>query len=1367
MYQCNHVRKIIFIMADKDYAELTKLDGNNYQMWNFEITFLIGAKGLTSFIDGTAAEPTKAANNGKDWQEWNQKSSQVMVYLLGSVDRKLRQLLINCTKPKEVWDKLKQLYGDSSEDAKEAAWEEYYSFKMDDSKSLSLQIEQLESICRKLKEAGETLSDSAVTSKLLNSLPPRFSILRVTWDCTPAAERKKDALIAKIFKEDKRMIASEKDMTATLALHMRTLKVEEKSPNQHGAKKKFNALSKKDKKKQIEERKKKTNCGICNERGHWWRECPKRPSKDENKSQDKFESTVEAYTVGDVSVLYSSSRDEDDEIWLADSGAARHMTFRREYFTSINPLKESIPVKTADDKVLYAIATGSVQVNETVNGQLQTRELRDVLYVPGLKRNLFSVGSVTSKGFSFHAYGEKCEIRNKNGKLCSVGERRGTLYKMMFEVKVHVQCNAVDIRKMPKSDALKLWHERLGHVNVRAVIKTCDILKVHEFSCSDADLFFCEACIFGKQTRKSHKSSLNVSNYKPGEKIHSDVCGPVNIESPSGSRYFVLFKDECTSYRRVYFLRNKSEVCRKFQDFEKMIAKQTGNTLKVLRSDNGKEYTPLELCEYAKKLGIIHEFSSPYIHEQNGASERELRTLIDCARTMLLDCGINLELWPEAINTACYVLNRSVLKQGEKETAFEKWFGRKPEVKHLRVFGTDAYLHVPKEKRKKFEAKSRKVIIVGYDGESTNYRVWDKTTRKVHISSDVVFNEKSAKCSDEKKDDDVFRVEINFGEDLGMRLNDLLLQEEEEEEEGALLPAVEGEEAPPAADPEEEVPDAVGGDQGEGAANPPVNEDAEGADGNAQGRVLRDRSCLNPPDRFGIPVAYAADTVPRSYQEALVSTDSKRWKKAMDDEIQALSENKTWFLTELPRGKRAIGCKWVYSVKTDSAGNVTRYKARLVAKGFSQREGIDFFETFAPVVRYESLRILLAIAATEDYEISKFDVKTAFLYGDLKEEIYMEQPDGYTKKRKQSLVCRLLHSLYGLRQSSRSWNEKFVNFLSDFGLEPIESDKCVFVGIVEGCLVYVALYVDDGVVLCKSLKVIASVMNYLKLHFQITSGEADEFLGFRIKRDRAKRTIKISQPGYIDKLLCKFELSDSGSVSVPAEPGLHLSKGSVDNMIVPYREAVGSLLFAARVTRPDIEYAVNYASQFLESHGRVHWEAVKRILKYLSGTRDVGIVFGRAGNLRAVGFTDANYAGCVDTRKSRSGFVFMLGGAPISWSSQRQNAVSLSTAESEYIALAHGAKEALWLQRMLNDLRVKCDCMPVCVDNQSAIKMAENAEFRRSKHIDVRYHFIRDVVSRKKISLRYVQSERQLADIFTKPLANPQFSILRERMSVL
>lgn len=1287
-------------MSDREVLELTKLDGTNYSMWKFGVMFVLQAKELTGFVLGTVDEPDKETKL-EDWKTWIKRSSQAAVILLSSVEKNLHPNLINCSTPQEIWDKIKVLYGDTTIDAKQNAWEQFYAFKMTDSETVALQIEKLESICKKLEDSGEKPSETAVVSKLLSSLPPKFSVFRIAWDCTPEAERKKVNLIARLIKEDKRLAGNEENVTA-LAFQVQKTTL-------------GNRPKKGQRKHNIQELKKRTKCALCKEKGHWVRECPKKNEVSEGAS---------AY-ISDVTATFSSTCEEDSEVWIADSGASMHMTFKQEYFTHLEAPAEEYLVKVADDKILQASGIGTIIIQEKLLGRLQERELRNVLFVPELKRNLFSIGTISDNNFSFHAYKEKCEIRGCDGKLSSVGVRYKNLYRMLFEVKVPVNCNLAQVKGCSQSDKLKLWHERMAHVNIRAVKNTCKQLGVGEPGLKAEKDFFCEACLTGKQSRKHHASIKSEMNYKPGEKIHTDVCGPVNIESPRGSKYFLLFKDECTSFRKVYFLRHKSEVFEKFREFNAFVLTQLNTKIKVLKSDNGTEYTSRDFEKYLCENGIVHERSSPYIHEQNGRAEREIRTLVETARSIILAKSVNSKLWPEAINTVCYILNRVILQPSEKETPYEKWFGRKPQIKHLKVFGVDAYLNIPKEKRTKFGPKSKKVTFVGYDGESNNYRLWDNDTSKIYISSDVDFNEQQAV----KHPITQFPIVLDF-----------------------------------------QISEESTYDEAEAAA--PEQVQIPQQDVTNERRVLRDRNLVHVPDRYGIPVAFFAHAVPSNYNQAVISQDAEKWKEAMNEEIEALNENKTWTLSGLPPNKRLIGCRWVFAVKTDPAGNVERYKARLVAKGFSQREGIDYSETYAPVVRYESIRLLLAIVAARDYEIKKFDVKTAFLYGELQEEIYLEQPEGYVDPNNANCVCRLHKSLYGLKQSPRCWNEKFVDFLRAFSFVPCDSDKCVFIGHVKGLKVYLALYVDDGLIVCENMSAIDEVLNVLKGSFKITVDNACEFVGLEIIRNRKQRLLTINQAGYVRRLIDKFAMQDAKFSSIPAEPGAYLRKNPESiqsNTNIPYREAVGSLLFAARVSRPDIEYAVNYASQFLDCYSQEHWQFVKKILRYLKGTVDFGITFGNSGSLDSLhGFTDADYAGCLDTRKSRSGFVFVLNGAPISWSSKRQCVVSLSTAESEYIALAHGVQEAVWLRQFLLELNVDFKEIKIFVDNQAAIKLASNSEcHKRSKHIDVRYHFIRDIVNTKQVELEYIPTTDQLADIFTKPLAKKQFTYLRFQLNIL
>ena len=390
----------------------------------------------------------------------------------------------------------------------------------------------------------------------------------------------------------------------------------------------------------------------------------------------------------------SSISDGDKDYFIADTGAGKHMTFRRDFFSEFCPTPLGTAVKVADDRCLDAPGIGTITILENVKGVLNERPMTDVLYVPDLGCNLFSIGTINRKGF-------RCGVRDKDANVVGRGDPHGNIVRMLFTVKMPTLCNAVHENGQ---SMLNLWHARMGHVNVRAVKNTCKQFGIDRISHENFE--FCEGCVLGKQTRKPHLSSTSVSNYGPGEKIHSDVCGPVNVQSPNATRFFLALKDENTSFRKVYFMRHKSEVFDRFKEFEAFVSTQLGTKIKVLRTDNGTEYTCGKLQSFLKEKGIIHEFSAPYIHEQNGRAEREIRTLVESTRSMLHAKKVDIKLCPEVVNTACYLLNRVISKTGETLTPFEKWFKRPPTIKHLKVFGSTAYLHLPKEKRQKFDLKS-------------------------------------------------------------------------------------------------------------------------------------------------------------------------------------------------------------------------------------------------------------------------------------------------------------------------------------------------------------------------------------------------------------------------------------------------------------------------------------------------------------------------------------------------------------------------------------------------------------------------------------------------------------------------------------
>ena len=426
-------------------------------------------------------------------------------------------------------------------------------------------------------------------------------------------------------------------------------------------------------------------------------------------------------------------------------------------------------------------------------------------------------------------------------------------------------------------------------------------------------------------------------------------------------------------------------------------------------------------------------------------------------------------------------------------------------------------------------------------------------------------------------------------------------------------------------------------------------------------------------------VAKPMGAEPRSYQEAVMSSDAHLWLPSIQDEYNSLMQNGTWTLTELPPNRQAVKTRWVFKIKPGVHGDSPRYKSRLVAKGYLQRHGIDYSETFAPVAKLNTLRVVLSFVAARDLEMMQLDIKTAFLYGELDEEIYLEQPEGFVKAGQESLVCHLHKCIYGLKQASRVWNRHFDTFLKRFGLNPSENDPCLYVRQHDEELTMVVIWVDDGLV-CSNKQVILDIINYLGQHFEMRSSEATQFVGMSISRLREQRILAIHQPDYTTKILRRFNMDGCNPVSIPATPGSFSDKRSEkdDEVVhVPFKEAVGSLMYLMLSSRPDIAFAVNQVSRFVEQPKKAHWSAVKRIFAYLKGTVDYGIRFGPS-SVAPVGFSDSDYAGDTNTRQSTSGFIFMLNGGPIAWSSRRQQCVALSTTEAEYVSASEAVKECIW-----------------------------------------------------------------------------------------
>ncbi|KAL0892790.1 hypothetical protein ABMA27_014491 [Loxostege sticticalis] len=821
----------------------------------------------------------------------------------------------------------------------------------------------------------------------------------------------------------------------------------------------------------------------------------------------------------------------------------------------------------------------------------------------------------------------------------------------------------------------------------------------------------------------------------------------------------------------------------------KVVGRRTaGHVVKTLLTDNGGEFANEAVLGILQCRGIKHRMTMPYTPEQNGCSERENRTLVEAARSIMYARGeMPNVLWAELINTAAYVLNRTGPTRVDDKSPYELWRGKKPKISHLKIIGSECYVHVPKQLRKKMGKKAIKGTLIGYEDDD-GYRIWSGA--KMLKSRDITFNTNNELRFSTKIPILLEGVESNNDNTSVFEQETEPMPELDNNDEHVL----EGDRAesqdqvhPNVAESQDQVhPNVDIEDIDRTESQDQVHFETEDtreifvdADGEMLEVVeplqeveprynLRDRSGIRPPKKLEDYVCFVGnESFPETFKEAIQRDDSVEWQKAMANEMKSLADNKVWKLCELPPNRKALPCKWVYRIKRNPDGTIDKYKARLVVKGFRQRKGIDYEQTFSPVARMATIRALLSVSAKENLYLTQFDVSTAFLNGKLQEEIYMNQPDGYNDGT--SRVCLLQRSLYGLKQAPRCWNSCFEEILLEKGFVQCAADSCLFTKKVGDKKILITLYVDDGLVATTDKDLAEQFLEDLRSSLKITSKPASYYLGLEIAR-REDGSILIKQESYTKKILERFGMSQCNPVSTPIEKGSTglTSEEERASERFPYREAVGALAYLMTGTRPDIAYAVGIVSRKLENPTKADWLQVKRIFRYLKGTTSLGIEYKPSlTSSKVIGYSDADHGGCADTGRSTTGVVTYFCGGAISWLSKRQQSVSISTTEAEIVAASEGARELVWLQRIFRQLTDVEEVPILLVDNEAAIRLAHNPEFhKRTKHIRIRHFFVRETVQEGLVDVKKTSSMDQLADIFTKAVPKPCLQRIRDKLGL-
>lgn len=1285
-------------VMDFSKSGIKKFNGEDFGLWKFMVESFLKANDLYKVVAGTEEE-TKAITEIE-----RQKVDCILVQAL---DPGILVQVYTKNGPKERWNFLIDVYEQKSSDRVQQLNEEFCVATMDSDESVGSFVSRISNIAASLKSCGEEVKDSMIMAQVLSKLPERFSMFVVAWKQRTSADRTLVNMTSGLLSEEQRLKNLE-------------------SPGPSGA---FKASFKK---RNTESKSSfRGRCFKCNEVGHLARNCRSKESPDAEQDGDGSGDQK----VGRRSVLentaFMSGHDVHQSEWLADSGAARHICNMKKLFKNMKPMSDV--VGTATGATADVIGIGDVDVVSTVHGKQIMITICDVLCVPSFTCSLLSISSLESKGFEVNFKNGLLRV-SKGRKVASYGRRKGSLYVMDF-----VPYEQIFMVREAEPD-LMVYHRRLGHVHLERVAKAVN-WKGH----IPAGVH-CDGCAFGKAHRKPFLKDPKKRAEAVGDLIHADLSGPMEVTSLGGSKYFLLIKDDCSSHMFVYFMDTKSahNVLNKFKEFIvdwKSLTKD--KKICRLRSDNGTEFTNSSLQQWCRFLEIKQEFCVPYSPEQNGAIERSMRTVKESARSMLLESGLDTKLWAEAVSTAVHVVNR-VPSIHSSKSPYEMITGNMPELGNLRIFGSKAYVHVRDQGRKTWQPKAEVMRLVGYNYGSRSYRLYDPKSHKLKISRDVsivedIYEKVTMQCPSEEvtdSDSDVDYVQSDLTVQVG--------PEESKTSNAPAVPDVPGNRAPV---------EKRSTRTGDGILAPIDYKETRPYVKRSAGSVPVSERLVDLAN-----LCFMITCDPQGFNEAVKSSEATKWETAMHEEMASHHKCSTWTLVERKPWMNIIKNRWIFKTKLDSDGRVIKYKARLVAKGYSQQEGIDYQETFSPVARYDTIRVLLSVCSmNKKITINQFDVKTAFLNGDLEEDIFMEQPEGFVHG--ENMVCKLNRSLYGLKQSPRCWNQKLTSVLKKIGLSASQSDPCLFLS--EAKDLFLVIYVDDGLILSFNQNHVDQVMKTLQSQFDVTIGDSSCYVGLQIKRDM--NSVFIHQESYTMKVLERFKMTDCSPISTPADAHVRLAPNAdgLCDQSFKYRELVGSLMFLAIVSRPDIAYAVNVLSQYMNCYGKEHWTAGLRVLKYLKLTSKVGIVY-RGGESCLAAYSDADYAGDKQTRRSRTGSVLTLNGGPVVWLSQRQRSVTRSTCESELLAACSACSEIIWTSRLLRELGVQSDGpTKLYIDNQSTIKSIKNPEFhQRLKHVDVALKFIREKYQDGMVDLEFVKSSEQLADGFTKALTNPTFKNL-------
>ena len=1072
-----------------------------------------------------------------------------------------------------------------------------------------------------------------------------------------------------------------------------------------------------------------------------------------------------------------------------DSGASDTMFVSRKAFTEYKPTnsRKGDSAK-ANDGSFDIVGEGSVVQRYKVDGKEQSVTYTRALHTPTLNANLISVSALDKAGLTTTFGNGQGVTRKADGTVILAGKSVDGMY--ILEELSDTSDTAIAMLSLSQPTSLEQWHRRLAHcspltIQEMASKNLVDNLQISELTLNGK----CEDCILGRQSRRPFDGATE-KDLTPLELISFDLWGPSRVQSAGGKVYLMIVVDAGTSYKYGAYLSDKSDqtTLEAFDIFRTRVETAISRKIRRLRTD--RAFDSAAWRDYCQKHGITHEFTAPYSSAQNGLSERAIRTTMDDVRTLLRDSNLGHSYWAEAAAYSIDTRNLIPSRRHPGTIPLEAFSGKRQSIAHLRVFGAKCWAKFPTTHGtqvgggSKLDPKSIECRLLGYASGSGNYKVQEVVSRRVFVSRDVVFEEGKPNrtlTSVGEQQISIFDTNvpslanvdpvtpINHSDDR-QPINDGHQTDLDIDRTRVAVPDI------TAAIPE--VPRrSTRAPQPSQASTQSMEYQQRELMGKDEGRDWATDS-THPQASFAInwsesttdhqdQTACLAETkalhnIPRSYRHA-ISTDPDRWMVPMRTEMDTLKKKHTWDLVKPPTGANIMDSMWIYDIKWDGEGNRIKDKARLVGKGYTQQLGIDYNETWAGVTRLESVRMTAAIAAKLDLKLWRIDFVGAYLNSLTKEDIYMKQPEGFIEPGFEDYACKLVHTIYGTMQGGHDWYETLSKTYLDLGYTSSRADPCVRFKKEDGNYTITDTYTDDIFGASSNDEEIRKRKNEMGGVWEIKDvGETEYFLGMRVQQDITLGTIRLTQRPYWEHVINRFDLTHVTPRNTPLPVGIILNnqmspktdseKKEMNDK--PYRAVLGSVMWGQLATRPDLSFSVSLLARFQANPGVNHWNALLHVIGYIKNTLDYGLTYSRDAEISPSAFVDADYGGCKDTRRSTSGYVFTMAGGAVSWSSKRQTTVALSTVEAEYVAMSRCAQQMVWMHSWLNEVQIEF-VVPGLIkgDNRGAIALTKNTkDHGKVKHIDIRHHYIRDLLQSGAISIEQVPSADNLADLFTKPL---------------